>query len=37
MRMLAWWVAGFGFVGIELIAHLGLHARGRPSVYDGRG
>jgi hypothetical protein len=37
-RSLAWWVAGLGFIGVELIAHLALlRARGRPSIYDGRG
>jgi hypothetical protein len=33
----AWWIGGFVFIGIELVAHLGLHARGRPSFYNGRG
>jgi hypothetical protein len=37
VRALPWWVAGLGFIGIELIAHLGLRARGRPSAYDGLG
>jgi hypothetical protein len=32
-----WWVGGIAFVGIELVAHLVLHLRGRPSFYDGRG
>ena len=36
MRPLAWWIAGIGFIGVELIAHLGLRARTRPSVYDGQ-
>jgi hypothetical protein len=36
-RVLPWWIAGLGFIGIELIAHLGLRARGRPNVYEGRG
>ena len=31
------WIGGFVFIGIELVAHLVLHARGRPSVYTGRG
>jgi hypothetical protein len=34
---LSWWMAGVGFVGVELLIHLGLRARGEPSVYDGRG
>jgi hypothetical protein len=33
----AWWVAGLAFVGIELGVHMGLHLRGRPSFFDGRG
>jgi hypothetical protein len=33
----AWPVAGLAFIGIELVAHLGLRLLGRPSVYDGRG
>ena len=37
VRALPWWIAGFGFIAIELLAHLGLRARGRPSVYDGLG
>ena len=32
-----WWVAGFAFIGIELVAHLGLQLRGRPSFFNGRG
>ena len=33
-----WWVAaGFVYIGIELVAHLILHWRGRPSFYNGRG
>jgi hypothetical protein len=32
-----WWVGGLGFIGIELVAHLGLQLRGRPSFYNGRG
>jgi hypothetical protein len=32
-----WWVGGFAFIGIELVAHLVLYARGRPSFYTGRG
>ena len=34
---LAWWVAGFAFIGIELVAQLVLQMRGRPSFYNGRG
>jgi len=37
VRTLPWWLGGFGFIGVELVAHLGLRARGRPSVYDGQG
>jgi hypothetical protein len=33
----AWWLAGFAFIGIELVAHLALRLGGRPSFYDGRG
>jgi hypothetical protein len=33
----AWWIGGLVFIGIELVAHLALHARGRPSFYSGRG
>jgi hypothetical protein len=32
-----WWVAGFAFIGIELVAQLVLHVRGRPSFINGRG
>ena len=31
-----WWVMGVGFVGLELVVHLLLRLRGRPSFYDGR-
>ena len=34
---LSWWFAGIAFVGVELLIHLGLRARGQASVYDGRG
>ena len=34
---LSWWQAGIGFVVVELLIHLGLRARGQPSLYDGRG
>lgn len=33
----AWWLAGLAFIGIELVAHLVLQLRGRPSFYNGRG
>ncbi len=33
----AWWRWGFVFIGIELVAHLVLQLRGRPSFYNGRG
>ncbi|MDB5292193.1 MAG: hypothetical protein JWL69_3434, partial [Phycisphaerales bacterium] len=33
----AWWVGGLAFVGIELVVHLVLQLRGRPSFYNGRG
>lgn len=33
----AWWLGGIAFIGIELIAHLVLQLRGRPSFYNGRG
>jgi hypothetical protein len=32
-----WWVAGFAFIGIELVAQLVLQLRGRPSFFNGRG
>ena len=32
-----WWVAGFAFIGIELVAQLALQLRGRPSFFNGRG
>lgn len=32
-----WWIAGLAFAGIELVAHLALQFRGRPSFYNGRG
>ena len=34
---LTWAVAGGGFVAIELLAHAGLHLRGRPSFYNALG
>jgi len=33
----AWWLAGLGFIVIELVAHLVLQLRGQPSFYNGRG
>jgi hypothetical protein len=33
----AWWLAGLAFMCIELLAHLVLQLRGRPSFYSGRG
>jgi hypothetical protein len=33
----AWWVGGVAFIGIELVVHLALQVRGRPSFYNGRG
>jgi hypothetical protein len=33
----AWWWGGFGFIGVELVAHLALQLRGRPSFYNERG
>ena len=36
-RRPAWWLGGLAFIGIELVAHLVLQLRGRPSFYDGRG
>ena len=33
VQLPAWWLAGFGFIVVELIAHLVLRARGRPSIY----
>jgi hypothetical protein len=31
------WLAGLGFIGIELVAHLVLQLLRRPSFYNGRG
>ena len=33
---LTWWVAGLGFVGVEVMVHLAANAAGRPSFVDGR-
>ena len=32
-----WWLAGVVFIGVELVAHTVLQARGRPSFFNGRG
>lgn len=37
VRWSACWRGGLAFVGIELVVHLLLQLRGRPSFYDGRG
>lgn len=36
-RWPAWWLGGLAFIGIELVVHIMLQLRGRPSVYNGRG
>lgn len=36
-RWPGWWLFGLGFIAVELVAHLGLQLRGRPSVYNGLG
>lgn len=36
-RWPAWWVGGGSFIAIELVVHLVLQLRGRPSFYNGRG
>jgi hypothetical protein len=36
-RTIPWWIGGFGFILIELVAHLAMLFRGRPSFYNGRG
>jgi hypothetical protein len=33
----AWWIGGLAFIGLELVAHLVLQLRGRPSFFNGRG
>jgi hypothetical protein len=33
----AWWLGGVAFIGLELVVHLALQLRGRPSFYNGRG
>lgn len=32
-----WWTGGVAFMGLELVVHLVLHARGQPSFYNGLG
>ena len=33
----AWWLGGLAFIALELLVHLALQLRGRPSFYNGRG
>lgn len=35
--VVAWWIAGLAFIGVELVAELALQLRGRPSFFNGRG
>ena len=37
LRQLTWWLAGFLFIGIELVVHSIWHQFKRGSFYDGRG
>jgi hypothetical protein len=37
MHRANWWLGGFAFIGIELVAHLVLQLRGRPNFYNDRG
>jgi hypothetical protein len=37
LTWLTWATAGAVFVAVELVAHAGLHLRGRPSFYNGLG
>lgn len=37
LHQLAWWLAGFFFIAIELVVHSIWHQFGRGSFYDGRG
>ena len=37
VRTPAWWLGGCVFIGVELLAHLALQIRGRPSFYNRRG
>lgn len=32
-----WWLGGAAFIGLELLVHLALQLRGRPSFYNGQG
>ena len=36
-RLSAFWLAGLVFVAVEIVAHIPLQLRGRPSFYNGRG
>ena len=36
-RWPSWWVGGLAFIGVEMVAHLALQLRRRPSFYNGRG
>jgi hypothetical protein len=36
-RWPAWWLGGCAFIAVELLAHLALQVRGRPSFYNGQG
>ena len=36
-RSNAWWIGGVVFIGVELLAHLVLQLRDRPSFYNGQG
>lgn len=33
----AWWLGGVAFIGLELLAHIALQLRSRPSFYNGLG
>jgi hypothetical protein len=37
MHWPSWWLGGLAFIAVELVAHLVLQLRGRPSFYNGRG
>ncbi|GAC1669233.1 MAG: hypothetical protein NVS9B4_25280 [Candidatus Acidiferrum sp.] len=37
LQWLTWWVGGTAFVGLELVVHLLMQFRGKPSFYNGRG
>ena len=37
IQWLSWWRGGLAFIALELVAHLFLQLRGRPSFYNGRG